>query len=284
MRDAEIVRSPLRGIRYLLRSAVECYRDALVVIWARPFLFLFSLGVCTAASAWQAKNFARIGYSDLLVMGWINYGMVAAEVLATMPLVFLAHRKLLPAFHAQTYQSMNVPAAVIRYLAVALGLYSANNVGFFFCLFGDSANGPGLWLCRVMTVVVCLFWLRLIAFFPSLALGLMQDRPKLPEEIVKGRLFQTALILGLAMAPLYLLKLDVTYWISLILLYLLHVPAGDEFIRNAVWYFLHRFVFVMTWVFIAVIGSKLLDRRIGSDPEFSTLDPLDLFNPRSRKN
>ncbi|GGF26466.1 hypothetical protein GCM10011611_35640 [Aliidongia dinghuensis] len=283
MRDADIVRSPLRGIGHILVSAAECYDEAIEIIRDLPFLFILAMTVSTATSIWQSQTFARVGYSNLVLMGWINFAMVAAGVVATMPLVFTAHRRLLPTLYAERRLTMNTAAAATLYLAFALGLYCANNIGFFFCLFGDSASGPGLILCDIATIVVCLIWLRQVAFFPSLALGLTPSRAKLPERIVKGHFWQIALTLGIAIAPLYILRLETVYYVVVAILRMVHLPIHLRIFQVIVWAFLHRLVFVLTWLFIAVAGSSLLYRRIESDPEFHDLAPSDPDNPRSRK-
>jgi len=304
--DADLLRFPQEGALAILKLSGAAFRDAMSVLLRLWPLFVLAVAAdLIAATLWQA-TFARVGYSDLRFMGWVNFALVATEVVATLPLVFMIPRLLLPEFMTRRRSAARTALAVLRYLALAMMLYGTANLGFFLCLLGDSTHGPGYVLETIAWLVACALWLRMIVLFPAIAIGAPASIGEAVARL-KGRFWQGALALGLAILPLVVLQTDFFYQSILSGISFQQLQGGDKLVnwqlsrllgvtvtwtgqidtpwfRQELWLLLQRLEFIMTWVMVAVMGSRLYrasEERVQARE--APLDAAPSLNPRARQ-
>jgi len=207
----------------------------------------------------------------MAVVGFIT---IAVQVMATLPLVFRAHRLLLPETAVPHRVLSKGFAAPATYLGISIFLFSMNNLDFMFCLLGNSQRGPGLMAAYVLSFMACLLWIRIIAVFPALSVGDSEATLGDAVERIKGRTFQVALTLALGLFPIVLILYPGSYAILVALLRKIGGPANASAISDTVGFALHSFIFIVTWVLVASVGSSLYHGRIGQDraPDIAT-DP-----------
>lgn len=190
----------------ILQSVVASYRAAyraFVLMWP---MVATVLAVNTSLEILWARIFGIFGYSNLLVMGIVNFGFVAARCFFSTPLAIAIHRFVLLGEVTRRFAPTLGARHFWRYFAWLFLLTSFGNLGFYLCLFGQSAAGAGLATSHFAEGVGWLLWVRLVLLFPAIAIETPSANWRNAMRTLEGHGWSVFFVLVAALLPVALVN------------------------------------------------------------------------------
>lgn len=263
------------------------YRDATDALVRVPHLFLMVVAADLAIHNLNWLIFKEVGYSDLVLMGAVNFATVVLKVLATMPLVVVIQRIILVDDASVSSALAKNFGGLLRYFAISVALYSANNLGFIFCLFGDSSSGRGLITTWIASANIFSIWLCVLALFPALAVKFPRAGFSGAIDGLTGRIWRTILVLIMALLPIVILKpiayqIDMRFIREFVARY--RSPFDPYMSSYELWFLITELCFIMIWALVAVVGAQVYaESRASALADNGTGQPPATPNPRERQ-